>query len=279
MLKLHKAGFAMQLQEVYTPRESTNIARLVYEEVLGLDSLEYEAGRMLDAQETKALDKVLRRLLSNEPVQYILGSTDFYGLKLAVDPTVLIPRPETEELVDWIIHTDLRSHLRILDAGTGSGCIALALKKNKPKAEVWASDVLEDSLETASINAKTLGLDIQFLLHDLTDEVWDKIPELDLLVSNPPYVLSSEEDQLSAQVLEHEPLAALFVDDEDPFQFYKLLLDLGQKRLKKGGYLFFELPETGAKEIGQLSVNQGFMSVEIKKDMQGKERMLKALKK
>ncbi|MBL7893520.1 MAG: peptide chain release factor N(5)-glutamine methyltransferase, partial [Bacteroidia bacterium] len=207
--------------------------------------------------------------------------------KLKVNPAVLIPRPETEELVDWIVKEFKvqSSKFKVLDVGTGSGCIALALKRNIPSAEVFALDISEAALDVAKQNALNNSLEITFVNASIIEN-WDNklIPfgeagrGLSLIVSNPPYVLQSEKHAMQPNVLVYEPHLALFVNDNDPLLFYKAIIEFAKKYLANKGRLFFEINEAKADEVKSLLVQNGFKNVEIKKDLSGKERMVKAEK-
>jgi len=219
-----------------------------------------------------ALDQLKRAV----PLQYILGHTAFFGLDFIVDNKVLIPRPETEELVDWVIQTtkDIQNP-KILDIGTGSGCIAIALAKNIPHAAVSAMDISTEALDIAKKNATNNQVEIDFFQADIL-----KIPELphffDIVVSNPPYVLESEKTLMHANVLQYEPHVALFVYNNDPLVYYRIIAALASKRLSHRGSLFFEINEAKGKEMLELLLQSGFGKTELKKDFLGKDRMIKA---
>jgi release factor glutamine methyltransferase len=219
-----------------------------------------------------ALDQLKRAV----PLQYILGHTAFFGLDFIVDNKVLIPRPETEELVDWVIQTtkDIQNP-KILDIGTGSGCIAIALAKNIPHAAVSAMDISTEALDIAKKNATNNQVEIDFFQADIL-----KIPELphffDIVVSNPPYVLESEKTLMHANVLQYEPHVALFVYNNDPLVYYRVIAALASKRLSHRGSLFFEINEAKGKEMLELLLRSGFEKAELKKDFLGKDRMIKA---
>lgn len=224
---------------------------------------------------------IVKRLLDDEPIQYILGDTEFYGLTLKTDKRALIPRPETEELVDWVIQSVPKDiSLKVLDCCTGSGCIALALKNKLPHADVLAVDVSESALELAKENAQLNQLTVHFQLQDvLVEDFYHSITDqLDVLVSNPPYIPEVDRQEMHANVLVHEPHLALFVPDEHPLLFYKAIANGALNSLKKGGQLFFEIHERFAVETEKLLFSIGFQQVEIKEDLQGKQRMIRAIK-
>lgn len=228
------------------------------------------------------LTRAIHDLMSGRPLQYILNSTEFYGLDLAVNSSVLIPRPETEELVDWILndqHNALQreSELKILDAGTGSGAIALALKSCFPEANVSALDISEAALETAGINAASTKLSVNFILADLLANDVEHLPRnLDILVSNPPYILEAEKMLMRENVLGHEPHLALFVPDADPMKFYRPLAAMAMKLLRPGGLLYLEINENKGDLTRQTLEAAGLVKIESRIDMQGKMRMMRA---
>jgi len=219
------------------------------------------------------LKEILLRINKQEPLQYILGSTEFYGLKILVNPNVLIPRPETEELVDLIIKENkMRQDLRIIDLCTGSGCIALAIKGNL-KGEVYALDVSEQALLTAGENAILNNFNLNFIKADLLSAEINQIPDsLDIIVSNPPYVAATEKSGIKPNVLEFEPHLALFVDDGDPCIFYRLIAEAGKTKLKKNGLLYFEINPLFASEVKLIMENCGYKNVRLITDMSNKQR-------
>lgn len=220
----------------------------------------------------------LSRLKKQEPVQYILGKTHFYGLEFEVSPSTLIPRPETEELVDWIVSDvkKIKKTFQILDIGTGSGCIAVSLAKNLPSAKVHAIDISADALLVAKKNARTHKVDVTFHEQDVLT-VSDFTSNFTVIVSNPPYVTLSEKQSIKPNVLNYEPHLALFVDNDDPLKFYKKISALAKKSLVNGGFLYFEINQYLAKEVVKLLENEGFKSVELKNDLFDNPRMVKAV--
>jgi len=214
------------------------------------------------------------RLKNFEPIQYILGETEFYGLKLAVNPFVLIPRPETEELVQWIIKSQLPENCKILDIGTGSGCIALALKNELKNAEVFGTDISENALVVARQNAIKNNLDVDFFQADILK--WEKIDwkTFDVIVSNPPYIRESEKKLIHPNVINHEPASALFVADSNPLVFYRSIAIFAKKQLSGNGLLFFEINENLGSEMKKMLICFGFSEIEIRKDINRKNRMV-----
>jgi len=218
-------------------------------------------------------------LKKNRPVQYILGKTEFYGLPFVLTPDVLIPRPETEELVDWIVRGhDRNAPLNILDIGTGSGCIAVSLAANLPNASVWAVDISETALDIARLNALENGVNIQFLFMDvLNDGMMGFAPaSLDVVVSNPPYVAPSEKAQMMPNVLEYEPHVALFAPNERPLVFFEQIALFGAKCLKNRGRIFFEINELLSEEVANILRQNHYADITLRKDINGKWRMVSA---
>lgn len=226
------------------------------------------------------LENATLRLLKEEPIQYIIGETEFYGLPFKVNPNVLIPRPETEELVSWIIdevksQKPLNQKLSILDIGTGSGSIPICLKKSLPNATLNTIDVSSGALKTAKENAEMNEVDIHFIQQDiLSTTQLDSM--FDIIVSNPPYVRNLEKEEIKNNVLENEPHLALFVDDNNPLVFYDKIANLAKNHLNTNGTLFFEINEYLGKETVDLLTSKGFKTIELKKDLFGKDRMIKA---
>lgn len=218
---------------------------------------------------------VVKALLAGNPIQYILGQTEFCDLIFKVNENVLIPRPETEELV-YIVKEEKEG--RILDIGTGSGCIPISLKKFNNKSEVVGLDVSEDALEIARENAKNHNLEVTFILDDILNPKIEQEP-FDIIVSNPPYVLQSDAKEMKKNVLNFEPHLALFVEDNDPLLFYRMILEYSQKNLKSGGKVYFEIHESMGIPIKQLFLDFGFVEIQIKKDFYGKDRFGIAIKK
>ena len=266
-----------QLETVYEPAEAANIADWAMEALTGyrLSERIKHGDELLDAAQTANLQQYITQLLAHRPVQYVLGESYFYGLKLWVTEAVLIPRPETEELVDWILKsTDKGGKLQVIDIGTGSGCIPLALKKNMPLAEVYAADISGDALAVARKNAQDLQLDVHFKLMDiLNPEQGDGQPQWDIIVSNPPYITVAEKAAIQPNVLDYEPHLALFVSNNDPLQFYKVIETFARKKLKPGGRVFLELHRDFAEETALYYRDKGWQTI-LRKDMQDNNRML-----
>ncbi|AEW85788.1 N5-glutamine S-adenosyl-L-methionine-dependent methyltransferase [Flavobacterium columnare ATCC 49512] len=231
----------------------------------------------LDALQLLQWETVLDQLKQEKPIQYILGETDFFGMSFYTNEYTLIPRPETEELVDWIIQTVSTTKkgekVRILDIGTGTGCIAISLAKNIPMAEVYAIDVSLKALEVAKRNAKRNNVTIEFIHQDLL--ILESLETtFDIIVSNPPYVRNLEKLEIKKNVLDYEPHLALFVEDTDPLIFYKKIAQLALKSLSKKGCLFFEINQYLGKEMIELMEDFGFENINLHKDIYGNDRML-----
>lgn len=282
----------MQLYEVYDNREATNIADQVMAFVTGYsrtDRLVRGHEPLTHAQANK-LTLYTLQLLQHVPLQYVLQEAWFAAMPFFVNESVLIPRPETEELVEWVAQearsvqtqatTDatVSKSTTIIDIGTGSGCIPIALKKKLPTATVHALDVSPGALAVARRNASTLEAAITFHETDILQQMkWQYLPVFDIIVSNPPYIKESEKADMHENVLGHEPHLALFVSDADALLFYRTIAQFAQQHLRPGGMLFFEINEALGKETTDLLISQGFINVELRKDMQGKDRMIKAI--
>lgn len=240
----------------------------------------------ISKEEEQPLFEALSKLKQEVPIQYIIGETEFFGLPFNVNEHTLIPRPETEELVEWIkkCHSERsdESELNILDIGTGTGCIAVSLAKNLPNAQVYALDVSEEALKIAKHNAELNTVEVQFLKADiLNSSTWNSIfenLEFDIIVSNPPYVRKLEKIEIKNNVLNHEPHLALFVEDDNPLQFYKAITEFAVNNLKEKGRLFFEINQYLGKEMIQLLENYHFSDIELKQDIFGNNRMIKGIK-
>lgn len=266
-----------QLNGFYPPSEISAFVRLIMESVFNLSYTDMilQRDRVFVENEQKRVMQIVERLKTYEPVQYILGETEFYGLKLAVSPAVLIPRPETEELVTWVLESDIADNSSLMDIGTGSGCIALALKANAPKVLVAGVDVSETALQMAKNNAARNNLDVEFRKADILKWNYYTWEFHDIIVSNPPYVRESEKRQMEANVLKYEPCGALFVGDDDPLVFYREIAGLALKYLKHEGFLFFEINESLGQQMIEMLHSMGFKDIQLKKDINGRNRMMR----
>ena len=278
-----RSKFLIDLKEFYPKTEILSFYFLLIEYHFGLKKVDISLSpeKELTARESELIFSALHRLKKEEPIQYIIGETAFYGLTFKVDQNVLIPRPETEELVDWIIkNSNENQGLRILDIGTGSGCIAISLAKQLPDAEVYALDISKKALQVALYNAKLNKVSIQFIEQDIlktnvTLKGADNL-QFDIIVSNPPYVRASEKAAIKKNVLDFEPHSALFVDDTNPILFYEAIVMFAKKKLRKEGRLFFEINQYLSNEITQMLNKYGFTQIEPRKDLYGNDRMIKA---
>ncbi|MDR2927579.1 MAG: peptide chain release factor N(5)-glutamine methyltransferase [Cytophagaceae bacterium] len=229
--------------------------------------------------ELQFVRKAIGRLKKSEPIQYVLGQTEFLGLTFKVDVRVLIPRPETEELVEWVLSEIPDKNITLLDIGTGSGCISVAIKKNSPLTEVHAWDVSADALQVAQENAQSNHVSILFEKVDILNCAAHNNAQFDVIISNPPYITTSEKTEINSNVLDYEPHLALFVhNDSNPLLFYSAIAEFAMKTLHNGGKLFFEINQAFGNEVVQLLKAQGFDDVELRSDLSGRDRMVKAAK-
>ena len=278
-----------ELTTIYDNDELKNIVDLVLEHITTMPRMEQVKSKLayLTCTQLETIDAITERLKRNEPVQYVLGEAWFAGMKFKVNKNVLVPRPETEELVDWVVNEIQKSNpdsywdksQNILDVGTGSGCIPIAIKKKLSLVNITAIDVCSDALFIATENAIKHNTEIDFILFDFLDEEkWKKLGQFDIIISNPPYVKQSEKDGMHTRVKEFEPHLALFVPDNDALLFYEKLSDFSLQHLSPGGSLFVEINETLGNTVIKIFRSAGFTAIELKKDMQGKDRMVKAMK-
>lgn len=274
-----RANFTNSLSRIYDSEEILSFFYILSEEILGLKRVDVamHLDKILTIDEKANFDKARRRLEKQEPIQYIIGETYFYGIPFMVNENVLIPRPETEELVGWIIEDQKKDKqsITILDIGTGSGCIAISLAKKIPEAKVYAMDISEQAIQVARDNAKKNQVDITFIKSDIL-EVEELFQDFDIIVSNPPYVRELEKKEMRPNVLDNEPQQALFVSDNEPLLFYKKITDLAKEKLKENGGLYFEINQYLGVETKNMIKSKGFKSVEVRKDLYGNERMIRA---
>ncbi|SEP41420.1 peptide chain release factor N(5)-glutamine methyltransferase [Mucilaginibacter sp. OK283] len=305
-----------QLNKVYDANEVESLTLLTISQVTNLTKASVKAfpERELNEEQAQKLTNIVAELITGKPIQYILGVTEFYGLPFKVNTSVLIPRPETEELVEWILAVcsgrlavgssqwavgsgqwaDGRSQSAIgngqfagsiLDIGTGSGCIAISLKKNLPQAQVSAIDISEGALQTAKENADLNDVQVQFIQADILDAATTHHSPLtthhsplltthQIIVSNPPYVTLDDKKQMHTNVTDFEPHTALFVPEDDPLLFYRAIADFASGNLTVGGYLFFEINESLGKETVELLRDKHFTDIELRQDMSGRDRMI-----
>ena len=284
-----KSIFHEELEAVFGKNEVESFFFLCTEYYLSITRIQLALDRefTLSAPETDIFFKTLEALKQQKPIQYILGETEFYGLTFKVNKHVLIPRPETEELVDWIIKnyddSSEESQFKILDIGAGSGCIGISLAKNIPKASVYALDISKEALAVVKSNAKFNDVNITCVEADiLTDDYFSTFGtefKFDVIVSNPPYVRNMEKSEMKSNVLDNEPHLALFVKDNDPLIFYKAIVDFAINNLKEKGQLYFEINQYLGEETKALLTKTNFENIELLKDLNGNDRMLKGIKK
>ena len=282
-----------QLAQIYNEGEAKAIARMVYEVRFGLTLSDIYLGKdaQLSADSQTELEEIAKRLLQGEPIQYVLGQADFCGRKFMVNEHVLIPRPETEELCQWILAADLHeltqavrcrplsSAAEILDIGTGSGCIAITLAAEMPQAEVTAWDISAEALKVAAENARRHNVSVSFEQVDVLNVQCSMFNvQWDIIVSNPPYICHKEREAMEPNVLEHEPHTALFVPDDDPLLFYRAIAQYASTALKPGGWLYFEINPLYAEPLRDMLNMMLYHDIEIKEDQYGKQRMIRAKK-
>lgn len=281
LLKNYKATFLHELSSLYDEKEIESFFYLIVEKRHGLKRIDLalQPETVIDGVHLKQWKNIVADLKIYKPIQYILGETEFCSLPFLVNENVLIPRPETEELVELILSnnriTELPNPLKILDIGTGSGCIPISLKKNLPNAEVYAIDVSEKALATATKNAELNEVDVHFILKNIL-QTDDLEQQFDIMVSNPPYVRNLEKAEINPNVLEYEPHLALFVDDNDALLFYRKITELATKNLNPNGKLYFEINQYLGKETVALIESFGFKNVDLIQDIYGNDRMISA---
>ncbi|SMO44685.1 peptide chain release factor N(5)-glutamine methyltransferase [Solitalea koreensis] len=285
-----------QLKTIYDINEARSITSIVLQHILQLSrtQLSISKEKELTDQQVRSFEMLTEELMLGKPIQYVLGETEFYSCRIKVNENVLIPRPETEELVDWIIKSVIGHQstvketqdsgfktldLKILDICTGSGCVPIALKKNIPEAEVSACDISHEALEMAMKNAVLNKTEIRFFNSDVLSSSFSHsiTSTFNVIVSNPPYVRNLEKQLMHKNVLEFEPHLALFVEDHDALIFYRKITEFAKSKLQPGGMLFFEINEAYGNEIAELLGQNNFTEIEIRKDMFGKDRMAKGV--
>lgn len=281
ILKTYRQHFKTSLSSLYPDTEIDSFFFLLIEEYLGLQRIDVslQPNLEIDSSQLDMLNSALQRLQKEEPVQYILGKTEFYGLPFMVNKHTLIPRPETEELVEWILDdlssNSIQESVDILDIGTGSGCIPISIGKNNASANISAIDISSEALEVAKRNSALNEVSINFIQTDILRT--NQLPKkYNIIVSNPPYVRDLEKMEIKKNVLENEPHVALFVKDNNPLLFYDRIADLANNYLSKTGVLYFEINQYLGKETVALLQTKGFKQVELRKDLFGNDRMIKA---
>lgn len=268
-----------RLQPYYTAEEVSALSRIVCCDLLGQAPTDYYLGKdiVLSSKKEQELEDILQRLSRFEPLQYIEGRTLFLGREFWVAPGVLIPRPETEELVELMLK-EIPADARILDVGTGSGCIAISLAKELPDALVTAWDVSPEALSVARANARKLQADVRFVECDVLACQVDEVGLYDVIVSNPPYVTEAEKADMEPNVLQWEPSLALFVPDDDPLRFYRRIAVLGRDMLVDGGRLYFEINRAYGREMVEMLRTMGYVGVRVEKDLSQNDRFVIAEK-
>ena len=269
--------FEEKLSETFSSREIKLIARSFISKRLGWESTDFISRNEEKVSESDLLffREKINQLLEGVPFQYALGETFFYNILLKTDNRGLIPRPETEELVDWIVNDHQNTQgIRILDIGTGSGCIPLAIKSVMPNSKMTGIDVDIDAINLSKENANALELNVDFFQHDILSRI-DLDMEWDVIVSNPPYIPIREKSQMANHVLDYEPEIALFTTNENPLVFYEKIADFAAEKLSKNGSLYFEIHESNAEAVVQVLKNKNFEAITVKKDLQGKDRMVR----
>ena len=276
------SGFKGELKEQYTLPELQNFLYLIFQNLMGLSKTDIHInhGKEVPDYIIIKINEIISELKEYKPIQYILCVTEFYGCNIKINQNTLIPRPETEEIVRWILDETDGSSCRIFDIGTGSGCIAVALAKNNISAKVFASDYSEEALKVARTNAGINNTDITFFNFNINSPGTSGILDIyDIIVSNPPYVTESEKRQMKENVLKYEPHDALFVPDSDPLIFFRAILEFAQLKLQPGGDIFFEINERFGEQMVQLLEEFNYYNIILRKDINNKDRMIKGTKK
>lgn len=280
-IKEYRTEFIQELTPIYDAGEAESFFYLILEENHQLKRMDLALNPDLTFSDTEIQywNSILDELKKEIPVQYLLGKTSFYGLDFEVNENVLIPRPETEELVEWIVESQnskaKSQKPKILDIGTGSGCIAISLAKNIPNATVFAIDISEKALATAKKNAEINDVNVAFIEKNIL-KTEDLEQQFDIIVSNPPYIRELEKQEIRKNVLDNEPHLALFVEDNDALIFYRKIAELAQKNLTQNGQLFFEINQYLGTETFDLLEKMNFKNIELRKDIYGNDRMIKA---
>ncbi|PLX03380.1 MAG: peptide chain release factor N(5)-glutamine methyltransferase [Marinilabiliales bacterium] len=275
-----KSLYLESLYPIYTSEEALQIINILINKYFGLSRVDQalDPDLKLSESEMLSLHFAVKQLKKNVPLQYITGEAYFLDLKLKVNNNVLIPRPETEELVNLIVEKESGKKLSLIDIGTGSGCIAIALSKKLNDSTVYALDISKEALEVAKFNARTNNVNIQFVEDDVLSSKYTFDSKFDFIVSNPPYVRNIEKQQMKPNVLDNEPHIALFVNDNDPLKYYAAILEFSKLNLKTGGRLYFEINEALGKKLMELVLGYSYAKVKLHKDINNKDRILTAEK-
>lgn len=274
-----KQNIKSALSDIYDKREIQSFIYIIFEHVLNYSKIDTVLNKKeeIEDETCEIIYSIIKRLEKEEPIQYILGETEFYDLIFNVNESTLIPRGETEELVQLVINENIDRDISILDIGTGSGCIAISLAKNLERAKVSAVDISEKAIETAKENAEKNNVKVNFFLEDILN-IKQKYENYDIIVSNPPYICNSEKKLMQNNVLDYEPHTALFVEDNDPLIFYRTIAIFALETLKEEGLLYFEINEALAKEMKEMLEEHSYKNIEIIKDINERNRIVKAQK-
>ncbi|MGB5990482.1 MAG: peptide chain release factor N(5)-glutamine methyltransferase [Marinifilaceae bacterium] len=274
-----KQNIKSALSDIYDKREIQSFIYIIFEHVLNYSKIDTVLNKKeeIEDETCEIIYSIIKRLEKEEPIQYILGETEFYDLIFNVNESTLIPRGETEELVQLVINENIDRDISILDIGTGSGCIAISLAKNLERAKVSALDISEKAIETAKENAEKNNVKVNFFLEDILN-IKQKYENYDIIVSNPPYICNSEKKLMQNNVLDYEPHTALFVEDNDPLIFYRTIAIFALDTLKEEGLLYFEINEALAKEMKEMLEEYSYKNIEIIKDINERNRIVKAQK-
>ena len=267
-----RSFLSQEINDIFPPEEIWAMSNIIVRDVLGISDIERlrDSDKLLSEKEIVTIQNIASELKTGKPIQYILGEAPFYGLTFKVTPDTLIPRQETEELVRHIITENASLEGDILDIGTGTGCIAIALSVNMQKANLFASDFSREALEVAQINAQKNNVKVTFIHDDILNTSIDG--SFDIIVSNPPYVLESEKRMMSINVVNFEPPTALYVPDDKPLLFYEKIAEFASEHLKEKGKLYFEINEAFGPQVAEMMRSKGFQKVRIIKDINGKDR-------
>lgn len=277
--------FIDSLSSVYDKQEALSINWLCISFICKVERIQYLnlKDKDIPLNQHEQLFAILNELKTGKPIQYILGETEFYGLSFKVNPAVLIPRPETEELVDWLLSDQKKADnssedLKIIDIGTGSACIPICIKKEMPFADVYGLDISLEALKTAQENAINNQTELTLIQDSILNPINEKLinTKYSIIISNPPYVMSTEKSEMMSNVLDYEPHLALFVPDNDPLIFYRAIADYALQHLKNEGFLYLEINEHLGNETLELLKERGFINFELRQDLRGKDRMIRA---
>ncbi len=277
-IKNLKQKFTNELKFLCEFNEIVSIFNIVINHIKSYSAIQITLNQEeeLSKIEVDEINLILEELKKEKPIQYIIGETEFYGLKFKVTPDVLIPRMETEELVDFVLKSiDKKTNIKIIDIGTGSGCIPISIKKNSPNSIITAIDISEEALEIAKYNANENNCEINFIQDDILNPSFSKyINQYDIIISNPPYVMESEKAKMKNNVLNYEPHLALFVEDENPLVFYEAIIKFSKTKLSANGLIVFEFNEALGQQMIELAMKNNFIFFKILKDINGKDRFL-----